>query len=754
MKARPSPLAVLAVALVCASPLAVAQQTAAVSATAKSFQLLVSDPFYAPAYGNLYTYFSTFNGTTGEFLIDSLHSATSGEVRPRANTPGVYEGAYGQATRSQYVDYGSFTLTIPQTDADGDGVPDFIQVSRLTSLTTSGTGYSMVAAAPFSISVRITRSANSLTGRYSATTQLSGYSASTVTGELRLNSISGTATYTRGVVNRMEFAAYFPGVDEYATGSTTYSLGSGGNALSYGAFSLTAGDGTVYLVSAGTLTRSGSSYRGTLTLADGILTTYWADLRDYYLSFSDPSDSDGDGIPDLSDALPAGAAMPAITSQPASQSVTISDSVTFSVGVSGVPAARYQWRKNGVAISGATSASYKIASAVAASAGSYSVVATNSLGSATSSAATLTVNPVVIPVAIVDQPVDRVAIAGSAVQLTVSATGTPAPTFQWHKGGRVIANATNRSLILGSKGSADAGIYDVVLTSGATSTLSRPTIVGITPAAGQRTAGSVATRAEWQDIRHPVTGAVYDQFLLTGAAGTFTADPKQIARMSFLDENASIVQVEMSGAGAITVVLDNPSGPMAPALYNQSGIEYMKGKATIILAGADATTHFTIYSVGSFTNPGATRPEVVYTGWASVAAAGIVSSSGQLGGIHQGNAAYNSDAGLTGIYAPTVTSVGGLVVVHGIEASSLAQPYLFFGTGGAAMIKIAGTSPLPAQWREHHCPRSRPGADGRRPGLLWPGRPGVGDPKRSLHRHRSGCDRRPGRRTVNEIDAA
>ncbi|MBK8476506.1 MAG: putative Ig domain-containing protein [Opitutaceae bacterium] len=296
--------------------------------------------------------------------------------------------------------------------------------------------------------------------------------------------------------------------------------------------------------------------------------------------------------------------------------------------------------------------------------------------------------PAIAP-AITAQPQPLGGIAGQPGSTAVVATG--ASTYQWYKGGAVVSGATGATLPFASLNSAEAGLYDVVVTGPGGATLSRPVVVGMVPAAGARTTGAVTTRAEWQDIHHP-NGSTYDQFLLSGAAGTFTADPGQIARCSYLDSNASIVQVEMSGAGAITVVLANPSGPMAPALYNQSGIQYMQGKATIILAGADATTHFTIYSVGTATNPGVNRADAAYNGWADVAAAGILSTTGGLGGIHQGNVAYNAALGITGLYAPTVTSVGGLVVVHGITASGPAQPYLYFGNGGTVNVKIAGSS--------------------------------------------------------------
>jgi sugar lactone lactonase YvrE len=85
------------------------------------------------------------------------------------------------------------------------------------------------------------------------------------------------------------------------------------------------------------------------------------------------------------------AAAPTITTQPASQTVTAGSSVTFSVAASGSPTPTFQWQKGGVNIPGATTSSYTIASAVAGDADIYTAVATNSAGSTTSNAATLTI---------------------------------------------------------------------------------------------------------------------------------------------------------------------------------------------------------------------------------------------------------------------------------------------------------------------------------------------------------------------------
>ena len=84
---------------------------------------------------------------------------------------------------------------------------------------------------------------------------------------------------------------------------------------------------------------------------------------------------------------------PSFATQPTSQTVTVGASVTFTAAASGSPTPTYQWQKGAANIAGATSASYTIASAATGDAGTYTVIAANSAGSATSAAATLTVNP-------------------------------------------------------------------------------------------------------------------------------------------------------------------------------------------------------------------------------------------------------------------------------------------------------------------------------------------------------------------------
>lgn len=180
-------------------------------------------------------------------------------------------------------------------------------------------------------------------------------------------------------------------------------------------------------------------------------------------------------------------------------SVIVGRGVDFIVTADGTQPFTYQWYRgtpgSGVVIAGANAATYSVAATTIANAGSYYVVVTNSLGSATSEAAVLTVNPVPAPVPNISGITIPSPIAvGALVSMWVNTVGGGPYTYQWYKG--VPGNSV---LIVGGTGSGysspsakltDAGSYYVVVTNSAGSTTSpvgtlvvtgaAPTITGIT----------------------------------------------------------------------------------------------------------------------------------------------------------------------------------------------------------------------------------------------------------------------------------
>jgi hypothetical protein len=96
--------------------------------------------------------------------------------------------------------------------------------------------------------------------------------------------------------------------------------------------------------------------------------------------------------------------LPVIATEPDSVTITSGATTTLSVSASG-ESLSYQWQKGGVAIAGATSATYTISSVSESDAGAYTVKVSNSAGSITSNTAVLTVqqpHPPIDPLASIE----------------------------------------------------------------------------------------------------------------------------------------------------------------------------------------------------------------------------------------------------------------------------------------------------------------------------------------------------------------
>ncbi len=279
-------------------------------------------------------------------------------------------------------------------------------------------------------------------------------------------------------------------------------------------------------------------------------------------------------------------------------------------------------------------------------------------------------------------PANQAVAASQAATLTATATALTTPTLQWTRNGTNVPNATSATLTLANVQPIDTGIYALNATASNTTATSLGAIVGLSSAVKL-----VGNGTEFPNIVHPVTGYTYDQILLQDTAATITADPGQITRMSYVDLSNDIVQVEFSGPGALSLVLDAVSGPATPAYYNQPTVSYMKGHAGIVITGATENTHLSVFAVGSLVNPNLAlyRTDVTYDGYADIAFVAIASANGKFGGLRTANASYFATKGLTGVYAPGVTFTGP-VFVHDINASDAATPVLIIGGGSDTRI--------------------------------------------------------------------
>jgi hypothetical protein len=144
---------------------------------------------------------------------------------------------------------------------------------------------------------------------------------------------------------------------------------------------------------------------------------------------------------------------PAIAAaDPADLAVFQGDPATFNVNPTGTAPLSYQWKRDGVAIAGATGSRYTLPSATQAAdnGATFSVDVSSPWGAATSRTAALTVDVAVAPAIGAEEPIDQTVVEGFPATFSVSPTGTPPFSYQWKRGGVAIAGANASSYTLAS----------------------------------------------------------------------------------------------------------------------------------------------------------------------------------------------------------------------------------------------------------------------------------------------------------------
>jgi hypothetical protein len=181
-------------------------------------------------------------------------------------------------------------------------------------------------------------------------------------------------------------------------------------------------------------------------------------------------------------SIPGIPTLPAFIAQPANVTVSTGQSATLVATAVGNPAPSLQWRRNGQIIPGATASTLALSNVQVGDAGAYTATATNSLGSVTSSTATLTVSGTNAPT-FSAQPQSQTIARGSTAVFSAAASNSP--TYQWQRNGAPLAGATSRMLVLPAVEMEAAGTYVVFATNASGTVASSPatlTVVGAAPA--------------------------------------------------------------------------------------------------------------------------------------------------------------------------------------------------------------------------------------------------------------------------------
>jgi parallel beta-helix repeat protein len=155
-------------------------------------------------------------------------------------------------------------------------------------------------------------------------------------------------------------------------------------------------------------------------------------------------------------------AAPQIVAWPALVSVPAGSNATFTVTSYGSAPMTARWLKDGSFLSQGTSTQLVLTNVQLPDAGAYQLILSNSLGTATSTVATLEVLP--SPPTFVVQPTDATVLSGDDLGLRALARGSEPIAYQWRQNGVSIAGANQSLLTISSVTTAAVGAYDVLAT--------------------------------------------------------------------------------------------------------------------------------------------------------------------------------------------------------------------------------------------------------------------------------------------------
>ena len=407
---------------------------------------------------------------------------------------------------------------------------------------------------------------------------------------------------------------------------------------------------------------------------------------------------------------------PVITGQPSGQVVCEGSTVTFTVGAVGT-GLTYQWKKNAVDISGATSASLVLSSVSAADAASYTVLVKGTCNTTgvLSSAGTLVVNE---RPEITSQPGNTVICEGGNTSFTVNAGVTTAATYQWQVStnggtsftnisiGGIYSGTTSNTLNLNSVPLGNNGyLYRVVvggtcgpnvISDGGLLTVQQAPVISGQPASQEFCEGSTVTFTvnavgtgltyQWKKNTIDIGGANGPGLTLSSVSATDAASYTVLVKGTCNNTTGVLSSVA-------TLIVDEK-----PEITSQPGNTVIcEGGNTNFTVNAGVTTGAT-YQWQISTNGG--------TGYSNVSNGGIyagaTSATLSLTGVPLANNGYLYRVVVGGTCAPGVTSDGALLTVQQapVITGQPSSPTICEGSAVTLSVTAVGTG-LTYQWKKN-----------------------------------------------------
>jgi hypothetical protein len=372
---------------------------------------------------------------------------------------------------------------------------------------------------------------------------------------------------------------------------------------------------------------------------------------------------------------------PGITVQPSPVSVCTGAAINLSVTATG--ATGYQWRKNTVNISGATSSTYAIAISAAGDAGSYDVVVSNACGNTTSNAVAVAVGSAPV---IASQPASIARCTGSSASFSVSMSVAGTYTYQWRKGVSNIVGATSPTYTIPSVVAGDAATYTCFITNTCGNVTTNNATLSVTESVNISGNPSSLVRCVGSSASFSVT-----------ATGTSPAFQWQLDGLDIPGANSptlNVNPVSLADQGEYTCIVGNLCGNLTsnPAILtvNVAPSFNTSPSSQVLCAGSPVT--FTASATGSPAPSLQWRRNGINIGGATGTSYSIPSVSVGNQGTYD-CVATNS--------CTSVTSGGALLTVNDVPQISLQPSAQGVCEGQPFSFSVAATTTVTYQWRKN-----------------------------------------------------
>jgi hypothetical protein len=237
-------------------------------------------------------FFTTYDGNryTYPYYVDTVNNTIyySRELKKNGS---LYYMDYFSVLGGSLDDYGEISLNLGSLDTNANGIDDICELDRSINIQVSGNWYSALGEQG-SISGTMIRNNNSQVGYYNLYINNTWAGNVPASGEFYVGTLSGTVIYSNtGSDITVDYTSTFIEQNPTERLQSTYEIINSDKIRINGVDEFPTTD----------FIRNGNKYSAVVVLSDGNTDTFWPDYQKWYCIIQDLNDSDGDGIPDLSD---------------------------------------------------------------------------------------------------------------------------------------------------------------------------------------------------------------------------------------------------------------------------------------------------------------------------------------------------------------------------------------------------------------------------------------------------------------------